>query len=80
MSIFIEQPSVGQLLATRGGSVEVEVIAAILNRTVPMREEIAKGCMNLYTMNAIKLMIEHPQKTKIGSRVTSTETSPINQS
>ena len=59
MSVFIEQPNVGQLLATRGGSVEVDVIAAILNRTVPTREEITKACMNLYTLNAIRLTIEH---------------------
>ena len=59
MSIFIEQPNVGQLLAAKGGSIEVDVIAAILNRTVPTREEIAKACMSLYILNAIRLMIEH---------------------
>ena len=59
MSVFIEQPNVGQLLATRGGSIEVDVIAAILNRTAPTRQDVTKACLNLYTLNAIRLMIEH---------------------
>ena len=73
LSVFIEEPNVGQLLATRGGSVQVDVIAAILNRTVPTREDIAKACVNLYILKAIRLTKEYLYKMMIGSRVTSTE-------
>jgi hypothetical protein len=48
LSIFVEESSVGQLLATRGGSVDVKALAAILNREEPTAEAIASACAHLY--------------------------------
>jgi hypothetical protein len=48
--VFVEQPEMGKLLATKGGSIEVDVIASILNRKVPTCEEISEACANLYAI------------------------------
>jgi hypothetical protein len=45
--MFVEDPKVGGLLATRGGSIDVNVLAAVLNRVAPTDGEIAQACANL---------------------------------
>ena len=50
LSVFVEQPEMGKLLATKGGSIEVDIIATILNRKPPSTGEISKACMNLYAI------------------------------
>ena len=47
LSAFLNQPNVRQLLATTGGNVAVDVLATILNRPAPTREEIRKARVNL---------------------------------
>lgn len=47
LSVFVEEPNVGKLLATRGGPVDVDVLAAILNRTASTKGDIVKCCVNL---------------------------------
>lgn len=48
LSVFVEEPTVGRLLATRGGAVDVKGIASILNRQGPSKAEIEKACANMY--------------------------------
>lgn len=73
LSVFVEQPEVGNLLATRGGPIEADVLAAILNRVAPTKEEIVKCCLNLYVIQVVCLTGDHPCGTKIGLRARTTE-------
>lgn len=38
----------GKLLTTRGGAIDIDGIATILNRPLPTKEEISKSSANLY--------------------------------
>ena len=69
--MFIEQPTVAKLLTSRGGSIDVDKLAAILNRTAPTKDIISKACANLYAIAVIDLIVGHLYMMKIGSKRTS---------
>ena len=62
LSMFVEDPKIQRLLATRGGVVDVEALATILNRPVPTSNEIAQACTqaNLYIRLLFQLIEDLP--------------------
>jgi hypothetical protein len=57
--MFVEEPTVGKLLATRGGSIDVNALAKILNREAPSMDEIKLACANMYPYLTIITTAHH---------------------
>ena len=68
-SVFIENEKIQELLATRGGDIDVASVASVLGRTPPCKEQIQNACKTLYSPKIIKLMLDYPSTTKTGSKI-----------
>jgi len=65
--MFLEDPRLTNSLAVRGGDIDVEGLASLLNRTQPSEEEISKTSATLYSSVRMDLIADLRFMMKIGS-------------